>query len=84
MYGLIVNDYNKHSEDNEEQMENFLNLAKKFNDRLKDEKELSEKEKKIAHVGMIDPRKRLHTQIDKTLKNNIVQNLGAMVNALVF
>ena len=76
MYGLMVNDYDEHSKNNENQMQNFLDLAKKFNQRLKDEKELTETEKKIAHVGMIDTR--------KPLKNNIVQNLGAMTNALVF
>merc|ERR1712048_292381 len=73
MYGLTVNDYDKVQTQNEEQMESFLDLSKK----------LSEEEKKVAHVGKIDPRKRLHLKIDEALKSNIVQNLGAMVNAQV-
>jgi len=84
MHGLTVNDYNKQQEECEEQMESFLNLAKKLNQRLKDESELTEEQNKVAHVGKIDPRKRLDMKIDETLKSNIVQNLGAMVNAQVF
>ena len=84
MHGLTVNDYDKQQEECEEQMESFLNLAKKLNARLKDESELTEEQNKVAHVGKIDPRKRLHLKIDETLKSNIVQNLGAMVNAQVF
>eukprot|EP00483_Globobulimina_turgida_P005872 UN05882 len=84
MYGLTLSDYDEQQTQNQEQMENFLNLSKKFNQRLKDEKELNEDEKKVAHVGKIDPRKRLNMKIDETLKSNIVQNLGAMVNAQVF
>eukprot|EP01083_Nonionella_stella_P124660 376570_1 len=84
MYGLTVNDYDKHQQENEEQMESFLDLSKKLTQRLKDEMELTEDEKKVAHVGKIDPRKRLNMKIDETLKSNIVQNLGAMVNAQVF
>merc|ERR550539_1959919 len=37
MYGLTVKDYDKAQSENEEQMESFLNLAKKLNARLKDE-----------------------------------------------
>lgn len=84
MYGLTVNDYDKVQTQNEEQMESFLDLSKKLNARLGDEKDMSEEEKKVAHVGKIDPRKRLHLKIDEALKSNIVQNLGAMVNAQVF
>merc|ERR1719461_774641 len=84
MYGLTVNDYDKVQTQNEEQMESFLDLSKKLNERLGNEKNLSEEEKKVAHVGKIDPRKRLHLKIDEALKSNIVQNLGAMVNAQVF
>lgn len=84
MYGLTVNEFDKQQTENEEQMESFLNLANKFNKRLKDEKELTEEEKKVEYVGKIDPRKRLNMKIDETLKSNIVQNLGAMVNAQVF
>merc|ERR1711992_508025 len=76
MYGLTVNDYDKVQEENEEQMESFLNLAKKLNQRFKDESELTEEQNKVAHVGKIDPRKRLDMKIDETLKSNIVQNLG--------
>merc|ERR1712207_4951 len=84
MYGLTVNDYDKAQSENEEQMESFLDLSKKLNERLREEKELSEEQKKVAHVGKIDPRKRLNMKIDEALKSNIVQNLGAMVNAQVF
>lgn len=84
MHGLTVNDYDKQQKECEEQMESFLNLAKKLNQRLKDESELTEEQNKVAHVGKIDPRKRLNMKIDETLKSNIVQNLGAMVNAQVF
>jgi len=84
MHGLTVNDYDKHQEECEEQMSSFLNLAKKFTQRLKDESELTPEENTVAHVGKVDPRKRLNMKIDETLKSNIVQNLGAMVNAQVF
>merc|ERR1712091_218276 len=71
MYGLTVNDYDKVQTQNEEQVESFLNLSKKLNERLADEKNLNEEQKKVAHVGKIDPRKRLHLKIDEALKSNI-------------
>ena len=47
-------------------------------------KNLDPEQKEVANVGKIDPRKRLGKQIDDSLKSNIVQLLGSMVNTMVF
>jgi len=47
-------------------------------------KKLNPEQKEVAHVGKVDPRKRLERKIDEALKGNIVQMLGAMVDTLVF
>jgi 26S proteasome regulatory subunit N11 len=84
MHGFQVDDMYKHAKSNEETMETFLDLSKKLQQRLKDEESLSETQRKVAHVGKVDPRKRLERKIDETLKSNIVQMLGSMVNTMVF
>lgn len=84
IHGFLIADMDAHTVANEESMETFLDLSKKLHKRLVDEETLSEAEKKVAHVGKIDPRKRLERKIDETLKSNIVQTLGCMLNTMVF
>lgn len=83
-YGLKMDDFEKHTENNVETLKNMLDLVKKYDERLTDEKKLTKEKLKTAHVGKIDPRKRLVAQINDTLKSNIVQTLGMMTATVVF
>jgi len=83
-YGLKMADHEKHGEENEETLKNILDLVKKYDERLTEEKDLTKEQLKTAHVGKIDPRKRLTQNIDDTLKTNIVATLGMMVATVVF
>ncbi len=84
MHGLRVKDFEDHAKENTEHLETMLDLSKRLNERLEDEKKLDEEDKKVAHVGKVDPRKRLARQVDESLKSNIVQMLGSMVDTMVF
>mmetsp|Transcript_3133 Transcript_3133/g.3811 ORF Transcript_3133/g.3811 Transcript_3133/m.3811 type:complete len:310 (+) Transcript_3133:107-1036(+) len=83
-HGLFVENFQDQSKQNETILENMLELSKKFDKRLEEEKKLDPDQKEVANVGKIDPRKRLTKQIDDSLKSNIVQLLGSMVNTMVF
>ena len=83
-HGLFVENFEDQSKKNETILENMLELSKKLDKRLEEEKKLDPDQKEVANVGKIDPRKRLTKQIDDSLKSNIVQLLGSMVNTMVF
>jgi 26S proteasome regulatory subunit N11 len=83
-YGLQTREFDVHSDENVKSLDEMLQLAKKFNERLEEESKLNEEQKQVAHVGKVDPRKRLERNIEETLKSNIVQMLGSMVDAMVF
>jgi len=83
-HGLKMADHVKHAKENEKTLKDILDLVKEYDERLSDEKKWSKDEAKTAHVGKIDPRKRLGLNIEETLKNNIVQTMGMMVSTVVF
>lgn len=84
MHGLVIEDFEKHSKNNEAQLEKMLFLSKTLNERLSEEKKVNPDKKEVASVGKVDPRKRLERDIDSSLKSNIVQMLGSMVDTMVF
>ena len=45
---------------------------------------MTKEEKEVAFVGKTDPKKRLTTDVENLMSDNIVQTLGAMVDAVVF
>ena len=82
--GLQCRDMDELAQENETSLETTLDLAKKLDQRLDDEKKLTKEERQVAHVGKVDPRKRLHAEIDSQLKNNIVQSMTIMLDTLLF
>lgn len=84
-HGLTVDDFDKIEEENKEQMTSILDLSQRLNKRLNEESknENDANKDKIRFIGKVDPRKRLNIQIEEVLKSNIIQNLGAMLNATV-
>jgi len=84
MHGLITQNFEDHANESEKQLAEILDLTKKLNVRLDEEAKLSQEQNQVAHVGKVDPRKRLEKNIDETLKANIVQMLGSMIDTMVF
>eukprot|EP00343_Euplotes_focardii_P008117 CAMPEP_0205819334 /NCGR_PEP_ID=MMETSP0206-20130828/1661_1 /ASSEMBLY_ACC=CAM_ASM_000279 /TAXON_ID=36767 /ORGANISM="Euplotes focardii, Strain TN1" /LENGTH=303 /DNA_ID=CAMNT_0053112797 /DNA_START=17 /DNA_END=925 /DNA_ORIENTATION=+ len=75
--GLVIENSTTHSKTNHETVEEMLKLAKQYNQRLQDEDKKSKLELLVAHVGKVDPKKRLEAQVEELMTNNINQCLGA-------
>jgi len=59
MHGLITQNFEDHANESEKQLAEILDLTKKLNVRLDEEAKLSQEQNQVAHVGKVDPRKRL-------------------------
>ena len=62
----------------------MLKLAKLYNKSVQDEMKLTPAELKIRYVGKQDPTRHLDDLVEATMADNIVQNIGVGVDALVF
>jgi len=63
MHGLITQNFEDHANESEKQLAEILDLTKKLNFRLDEEAKLSQEQNQVAHVGKVDPRKRLEKKI---------------------
>jgi len=63
MHGLITQNFEDHANESEKQLAEILDLTKKLNVRLDEEAKLSQEQNQVAHVGKVDPRKRLEKKI---------------------
>ena len=50
MHGLVIQDFEKHGKENESQLEKMLDLSKKLNKRLEEEKKINPNQKEVASV----------------------------------
>ncbi|CEO94343.1 unnamed protein product (mitochondrion) [Plasmodiophora brassicae] len=82
--GLRIEPFDDHSKKNEETVQTLCRLSKAYGAWLKEEDTLSKEELAIAHVGKIDPKRHLETNCADLMSSNIVQNLGLMLNTMVF
>lgn len=55
-----------------------------YNKLIQEERDLSQEEKDVAFVGKVDPKKRLGTNVETVMSDNIVQTLGTMLDAVIF
>ncbi|KMS93588.1 hypothetical protein BVRB_029960, partial [Beta vulgaris subsp. vulgaris] len=81
---LRIETFDAHSKDNETTVQTLLRLSKSYAAWLKEEDTLSKEELAIAHVGKVDPKKHLETNVTNLMSSNIIQNLGIMLNTVVF
>merc|ERR1712141_457294 len=84
MDGLTLKDYNTHCQTNEKSVKEMLELAKNYNKSLEEEETMTPEQLAIKHVGKQDPKRHLEEKVDFMMTSNIVQCLGAMLDAVIF
>merc|ERR1712125_90725 len=82
--GLSLQGFDKQEEDNLETVEKLLQLTKGYQKMVEDEQTMTPEELVVANVGKLNAKKHLEANVNKLMSNNIVQELGAMVDSIVF
>merc|ERR1711909_158140 len=82
--GLTLNDYNGHCQLNKDTIKEMLSLAKNYDKALEEEDKMTPEQLAIKNVGKQDPKRHLEEKVDIVMTTNIVQCLGAMIDAVVF
>ena len=62
----------------------MLTLAKNYDKALEEEEKMTPEQLAIKNVGKQDPKRHLEEKVDSVMTSNIVQCLGAMLDAIVF
>jgi 26S proteasome regulatory subunit N11 len=62
----------------------MLTLAKNYDKALEEEEKMTPEQLAIKNVGKQDPKRHLEEKVDTVMTSNIVQCLGAMLDAIVF
>ena len=65
-------------------MKEMLTLAKNYDKALEEEEKMTPEQLAIKNVGKQDPKRHLEEKVDSVMTSNIVQCLGAMLDAIVF
>lgn len=81
---LTVTDYEKHSRSNEKTVGSMLELAKAYDEAVKEEQKLTPEELYIARVGKRDAKRHLEADVSRIMGENINQALGTMLDTLIF
>ena len=68
----------------QETVKNMLTLAKNYDKALEEEEKMTPEQLAIKNVGKQDPKRHLEEKVDVLMTSNIVQCLGAMLDAVVF
>merc|ERR1739848_78404 len=84
MDGLTLHDYNEHCQLNKDTVKDMLTLAKNYDKALEEEEKMTPEQLAIKNVGKQDPKRHLEEKVDVLMTSNIVQCLGAMLDAVVF
>jgi len=82
--GLTLHDYNEHCQLNKDTVKDMLTLAKNYDKALEEEEKMTPEQLAIKNVGKQDPKRHLEEKVDVLMTANIVQCLGAMLDAVVF
>lgn len=82
--GLKLTHFDKHDGKNEELVKESLDLVNKYNTSIQDASKLTEEEYTVKQVGKVDAKKRLETDLDEIMSENILQALGCMLGTVVF
>ncbi|KAJ3092440.1 26S proteasome non-ATPase regulatory subunit 14 [Quaeritorhiza haematococci] len=83
-HGLVLQDFNEHSEQNEKAVKNMLALAEAYNKSVIEETTMTAEQLKTRHVGKQDPKRHLEDNVEQLMTDNIVQCLGSMLDTVSF
>jgi len=82
--GLTLKDYDKHCSLNKDTVKSMLTLAKNYDKALEEEEKMTPEQLAIKNVGKQDPKRHLEENVGVLMSTNIVQCLGAMLDAVIF
>merc|ERR1712107_764275 len=82
--GLTLRDYKDPCNLTQNTVEEMLQLAKNYDKALEEEEKMTPEQLAIKNVGKLDPKRHLEEKVDVLMTNNVVQCLGAMLDAVVF
>lgn len=82
--GLEVTRFDEHATKNEKTVTDLLDFTKKFGKRLEEEEGKTKDELAVMHVGKIDPKKHLESNVEDLMTRNISQCLGTMLDTVIF
>jgi len=82
--GLNVRQFDLLENRNLETVENMLHLTKEYKKMVEDEQNKTPEELVVAKVGKLDAKKHLQEDVSKLMSANILQELGTMVDSIVF
>lgn len=82
--GLLVGDFKEHTATNEKCLAELKEFAKKYDQAVQEEEELSADKLVVARVGRQDAKKHLEENVQRLMSSNIIQVLSAMLDTVVF
>jgi 26S proteasome regulatory subunit N11 len=82
--GLKLVDFETHGKENESLIKEMLDLTERYDTVIQDEFKCTADEFAVKQVGKVDAKKRLETDVENIMANNILQSLGAMLATVVF
>merc|ERR1719174_1789774 len=82
--GLKVANYVQHADDTVKSVTEMKDLSDAYEKAVKEEDKMTPEQLAIKNVGKQDPKRHLEEKVDVMMTTNIVQCLGAMIDAVVF
>jgi 26S proteasome regulatory subunit N11 len=82
--GLKMTKFDTHETNNENLIKDMCSMTEKYNQAIRDEFKCTEDEFVVKQAGKVDAKKRLESDVDEIMTDNILQALGCMLATLVF
>jgi len=82
--GLTLQGFDKQESQNLHTVEEMLELTKGYQKMVEDEQTMTPEELIVANVGKLNAKKHLEENVNKLMSSNIIQELGTMVDSIVF
>ena len=82
--GLTMQAFDQQEQENQTTVESLLTLTKGYQKMVEDEQTMTAEQLVIANVGKLNAKKHLEDGVGQLMSRNIVQELGAMVDSIVF
>jgi 26S proteasome regulatory subunit N11 len=82
--GLELKKFDEHATKNQDTIAEMVKLAKQYNEKVLQEKDVDPEKLKVMNVGKIDSKRRLGTHMEELMASNITQTLGTMLDTVVF
>lgn len=79
---LKLNNYDHHEHENLTGLKDMVKITELYNQRVKEESELTEDQLKTRYVGKQDPKKHLQDTAEKLIEENVASLLTSNLNAL--